>query len=386
MPRRLSVVLIALIISAPMAAEYVYVDTDDVPVERLAKNLQGQLTKAPQRADLWRNLARLHAMAFARASDTVPVIRRRTGVEQEFGTIWFGHEPPNVPFARALTRAADPERRAAAQKHLASAIEAYRGALQLAPGDLVTLLGYAWCLQQAEETEKAIAHYRSLGDKAWATERTLNSAGLGWHSIAAEAATYLIPLLNEHQDREEIARLRARISQMRGVLRPITPIAVPLRGGLRAQDLHDVDARVRFDADGSGHRRLWTWITPAAAWLVHDPRDRGRIDTALRLFGGVSFYLFWRTGYDALAALDDNGDEQLRGRELAGLALWRDANRDGTSDPGEVRPLSSWGIVALSTDYRFDPAHPDEIAWSPFGVTFVDGTRRPSFDLVLHPR
>lgn len=385
MNRKLGVVLLALL-AVPMLAIYRPPDIEDVPVERLSKNLQAQLTTTPERADLWRNLARVHAMAFVRASETVPVVKPRKPAEQDEARLWFGFEPPNVPYAPELKRPSDPTRRAAAEKHLAAAIEAYRAALQIAPDDLVTLLGYAWCLQQAGEIEKAIAHYRSIGDKAWATERTLKRAGLGWHSIAAEAAAYLIPLLDERTDKVEINDLRARISQMRRLPRPITPIAVPLRDGLSALDISDADARVRFDADGSGERRAWTWITRDAAWLVHDPRGRGQIDTALRLFGNVTFWLFWQTGYDALAALDDDGDGELRGRELAGLALWRDANANGVSEAGEVRPLADWRVIALSTRYTFDATHPDEIPWSPRGVTLSDGTRRPTFDVVLHRR
>src|SRR5262249_49754946 len=96
-------------------------------------------------------------------------------------------------------------------------------------------------------------------------------------------------------------------------------------------------------------------------------------------------WLFWETGYDALAALDDNHDGVLTGKELDGLALWHDANGNGISDPGEVKPLSEWGIVAISCKSERDPSHPDRIAFSKAGVTFRDGTTRPTFDLVLPP-
>ena len=94
--------------------------------------------------------------------------------------------------------------------------------------------------------------------------------------------------------------------------------------------------------------------------------------------------MFWDTGYEALAALDDDRDGRLSGKELAGLALWHDANGNGVSDAGEVKPLADYGIVALSCKAVRDPNHPDRIAYSPAGVTFRDGTTRPTFDLVLH--
>jgi hypothetical protein len=132
-------------------------------------------------------------------------------------------------------------------------------------------------------------------------------------------------------------------------------------------------------------QKQWTWINPRAAWLVYDPNRTGKVDSALSMFGNVTFWLFWETGYDALAALDDNGDGVLSGKELDGLALWHDANGNGVCDPGEVKPLSEYGIVALSCKYERDPKHPDRIAFSKVGVMFKDGRTRPTFDLVLHP-
>jgi hypothetical protein len=165
--------------------------------------------------------------------------------------------------------------------------------------------------------------------------------------------------------------------------RPVTPIAVPLASGLGAGDLIDPDASVWFDLDGTALPQRWQWIRPNAAWLVFDQRGTRSITSGLQLFGSVTFWLFWRQGYDALSALDDNGDGRIAGPELAGFALWHDRNANGQSDRGEVRPVADWNIVSLACAYEIDASHPDEIAFSPHGVTFRDGTSRPTFDLVL---
>lgn len=154
---------------------------------------------------------------------------------------------------------------------------------------------------------------------------------------------------------------------------------------MTAADIEDRAAAVAFDADGSGLKRRWTWINPKAAWLVHDPKRTGKVDSALQMFGGVTFWLFWETGYDAMAALDDNRDGRLSGKELDGLALWHDANGNGVCDPGEVKPLAEYGIVSLACKYERDRSHPDQIAHAKAGVTFANGRTRPTFDLVLHP-
>ena len=104
--------------------------------------------------------------------------------------------------------------------------------------------------------------------------------------------------------------------------------------------------------------------------------------SGLQLFGGVTYWCFWGTGYDALAALDDDGDGVLRGRELDGLALWHDANGNGVCDPGEVRPLAEWGIVALSCRGE-RVKDPDYIALSRGGVVFADGSKRTTYDVLL---
>ena len=39
----------------------------------------------------------------------------------------------------------------------------------------------------------------------------------------------------------------------------------------------------------------------------------------------------------SLALLDTNHDGKLSGKELDALALWFDKNRDGVSQPGEVK-------------------------------------------------
>jgi hypothetical protein len=97
----------------------------------------------------------------------------------------------------------------------------------------------------------------------------------------------------------------------------------------------------------------------------------------------VTFWLFWDNGYEALSSLDDDGDGRLRGGELGGIALWHDRDADGISDSGEIQTLAAHGISAISTTFELDHCHPDRIAWSPRGVTFTDGTTRPTFDLML---
>lgn len=369
-----------LLLAPTSSGKYVRAELDQVPVERLVTNLEEAVKKDPGDVQSLVNLARVHGMAYALKTDTAQV---RKG--QELRGPWFGYEPTFVPFSK-VEKTDDADKQKAARAHLAKAVQRFKEAIHLAPGNLTIRLGYAWTLEQAGEKEQAVKEYRALIEDAWKKEKDLKSLGLGGHTIVAEAAGYLIPLLDKDKDKEEIATLTERAARLKKLPYPITPLAVPLRDGLRARDLEDPSAAVAFDVDGLGLKKRWTWITGEAGWLVYDPAGRGAVTSGRQLFGGVTFWLFWQTAYDALAALDDNGDGVLTGDELKGLAIWHDANGDGVCDPGEVRSLAEHGITAVSCRFERDPDHPDRIPFSPRGVTFQGGKTRPTFDLILRQR
>ncbi len=367
------------LVAPPAHAKYIRPDLVNVPIERLTKNLAEQASKNPKDAGARFNLARVHAMAYALKSDTA-----QTWKDKEQDGAWFGYEPAHVPFQ--VVPSEDPDKLKAAREHLDKAIGLFDEVLKLEPNNLTAALGRAWCLDQAGDKAKAVAAYRQVIEESWAKEKDLKRANLGWRSVTAEAAGYLIRLLDAEKDGQEISTLQGRVAQMQKVPRPITPIVIPLRDGLSAHDLEDGSASVAFDADGTGLKKNWTWIRPEAGWLVHDPHRTGRITSGLQFFGGVSFWLFWDHGYQALAALDDNSDGQLAGPELAGLAIWQDRNRNGRCEPGEVRPVDAWGIVAISCQHERDATHVDRIEYSPQGVVFRDGSNRPTYDILLRPR
>ena len=376
-----AIVVLLIVATATVIGESVISEARQVPVERLATNLEALIAKDPTNVSLRLNLARLHAMAYALKANTAAVRPGHEADGVDFG--WGNNEA--VPFKNKTE--ASPAALRTAQTQLAKALTKYRDTLALAPANLVANLGYAWCLSQTADKPAAIAAYRKTISLAWDVDQKPRHALAGDQSITEEAATYLIPLLHPVVDRDEITHLRERIALInKQTSRVITPIAIPLRPGLAADDLRDNGARVRFDADGSGIAKPWTWITPDAGWLVSDIHRTGRITSALQWFGNVTWWLFWDNGYEPLQALDDNTDGRIAGRELEGLSVWRDANSNGISESGEVQPVAFWHIVALSYDYRIDPTDRDEILFSPKGVTFADGSVRPTYDLILHRR
>lgn len=379
--RILGVVAVLALLASVGEARFLKPDLQKIPVDKLIKNLQDQAKKEEKGVKTRYNLARVHAMAYALKVDTVDV-----PTKSKNDGAWFGFTPGIVPFKAVETT--DKAKQEAAKKHLDKAIETYKSILNDQPTHVQAKLGLGWCLEQAGDKVEAAKIYREVVMTGWETEHKLKTGPLGGNFITKEAAEYLIPLLDRQKDMEEIESLEQRIAILKKLPRPVTPIAIPLKDGLTARDLEDRNASVRFDADGTGLDTRWTWINKDAAWLVHRPKAKPdtKITSGLQLFGNVTFWCFWDNGYDALRSLDDNGDGILSGAELDDLALWHDANGDGICDPGEVRPLSEYGIVGLSCAWQIDTQHPDRIAFSPRGVIFQNGNTRPTFDLILQKR
>jgi len=379
MTQRAFVVLTAALVvtSVNLAGIYVHVESGRVPIQRLVANLEREFQTHPKNVQTLVNLARLHAMAYALKIDEFPVAQLG---KNKADVPWFGYESGYVP--RAVRPAASPEQAAEAERHLKAAIRRYEAALTLDPQNLTARLGYAWVLQQAGDQQRAISEYRRLIEQAWPTEQKVKGLMPSQRFFSQEAIGYLVPLLDPERDEAEIKDLQSKRERLQSVPRAITPIAIPLEDDLPSHAIHDPLARVRFDADGSGLAREWTWIGHDAGWLVYDARDSGEISSALQWFGNVTFWLFWSNGYEALRALDDNGDGELADGELQHLAIWHDRNRNGLSDHGEVRPLAFHGIVALSCRYvegdgvRFAAA-------SHHGLRLLDGRTRPTYDVIL---
>ncbi len=389
--RCLLIALATILLSGVARAESIVCPTELVPVERILANLRAQAANAPESWQAHYGVGRASALAYARKASslpvcgTVPVLSERMDLGNE-------HRQPGVA-------ATTEKNRIEAQRHLAAAVLAYERAVALAPDQAIARIGDAWALEQAGRAAAAASEYRAAIALAWPADRDANerqpvtgpdgqvvfTLGVqpGYVFLTEEAIRHLLRLLDRTQDAAEIAELTRRAEFMQRGPRGLSPIVIPLRPGATLTDLVNRSARVKFDLDGWGPRE-WTWITPDAGWLVFDPRRSGRIESGLQLFGNVTFWMFWGTGYDALRALDDDGDGLLRGPELAGLAVWRDADGDGVSRKDELLSLPDTGIVELSTRHVVDDENGDLLAFSAAGARFADGTTRTTYDVVLH--
>ncbi len=397
------------IIAGPATAMWKLFRTEAVPVARLLANLESRLALNTNDVEVLYHLARVHSMAYSTNLQTVNIV---TNDEKHGRWPIFSHPGRDLGIPTTIASHSDPVGKLAAQSHLTNAIAYYERASSLSlqnTNDPSTTwltariqLGLAWSLDQAGRRQEAVAAYREALQLAWQIEvdgtRPLRKpTPASWDEVRAirpsitpqgihlgpgicfsqEIIGYLLALLDPAKEAGEIAQLKQDKLMLASIRRPITPILIPLQPETPFEELVDPAANVAFDLDGSGLEQRWGWITPKAAWLVFDQEGTGRITSGLQMFGNVTFWLFWRDGYDALSSLDDNGDGRLSGSELRGLSLWHDLNGNGISDPGEVRPLADYGITAIGCSSQ---PHPDGFRYNPRGVIFKDGASRPTYD------
>jgi hypothetical protein len=198
-------------------------------------------------------------------------------------------------------------------------------------------------------------------------------------TIATASALALAQEIQTRRKAAEAAELQQVFRVKGGKHWDSSPIIFSLGSSRNLSELV-TDTPVRFDLDASGPDS-WSWIRPTTALLVWDPAHEGNVTSGRQLFGSVSFGLPWTDGYAALATLDTDHDGQLVGAELDGLGAWFDRNSNGLSDPGEVVPVTSLGIVSIAV-------HPltldGDVLTTPYGIKLHDGHELPTWDWLSH--
>jgi len=120
-----------------------------------------------------------------------------------------------------------------------------------------------------------------------------------------------------------------------------------------------------FDIDADGTLDSLTWLAPGMVWLALDRNGNGNIDDGSELFGGATPGADGGSGYKGLAAFDIDGNGYVEQKEIPGLLLWDDANRNGRTDAGEL--VSAWSeYLAFGVRYvpRFRQEQYGQFAWS----------------------
>jgi len=390
-----------LLLLAAGAAHGRWLPPDDhVPAARLIENLERQLAEKPADAHLLARLGRLHSLRYALGERDMAV--QRVG---ESGALKYYEHGHGYPSTRHSV-----EGEAIAERivDLHRALDYYRRAAAADPDEAYIWLGLGYVSDEMSHAAPYLAWPGKDGDgappmrdvvrMAWeekaldAYSRALGVApklteGFLTPPVELEAARYIIAIL---EPRDRLSRPRkALLTKAQGLAaqtarlpRMVTPIIFSLEAGRPFESLLAPNLAVAFDLDGTAGGHRWPWVHPDTALLVWDPSGRGEIASGRQLIGSVTWWLFWEHGYEALQALDDDGDGWLRGAELEGLAAWQDRNGNGISDPGEVRPLAALGIRALATAVT---GRIDAMPMNHRGIELSGGQFLPTYDWIVSP-
>jgi len=434
---KLSPIIIPGLVFATMASAK-FITPELVPVERLLKNATRHLAQHPDDAFAHYTLGRIHYLAFVLKIEMLPAnpgpenglprpapdellgqplaAMRRQRAEELAQEDLGKSVPPPAAAVRLQTvsrfyeqlekegwKPPEPSRESLV-KHAVEAARAFVKAIELDGRNGLYSLSLGSILEQFADWNddvrigavpaefdgdlraRARAHYFQAWSKAAEEDtKAVTLPLLGLSSLVSfEAGRGFLRLAGESKgglpaiEKAAVPRVKATLAKLEKLPPgPVTPLVLALRPVAHLQALLAEHGAVAFDLRGLGERESWTWVQPDAGLLVWDPDDERTITSGRQLFGGYTFRIPWRTGYDALRSLDDDADGELRGSELAGIGVWFDRNSDGRSERSEVAPAESLGIRALSvTATASDGKHPS----NPRGVKFQDGRQLPTWD------
>ena len=381
-------------VSLPAAATWIPPD-EEVPVERLIDNSKSAVEKNPDDSDALYTLGRVCSLRYSTGATRCKVYTD--------GAFWRpGRYEVRSSDSLAANMGELPQERLG---YLAESIRYYRAATGKKPDDPYYWLGLGYVYGQAaahaeqmtwpfdessfdkeaKANEKKKRFWEDLALEAYRKSFALDTERK--HDVdvpvAAEAGQGILTILGRREkltkdEHREFRRTKRAVSSMTSGPRPITPIVFSLQNR-PIERLLDEEAQVPFDLDGTGRDIRWSWLKPGTALLAWDPRGTGNIRSGRQLFGNVTWWMFWRNGYAALAALDDDANTWLEGKELDGIAVWLDQNANACSEPGEVLPVRAAGITGINT--RVTGVRMD-MPYCSSGIRFANGSTAATYDWI----
>jgi len=385
----LAIAIAAATIAVPAIGRWVM--PSPIPISRLLKKTKSYVAAHPADANGYYMLGRINSAAYAQGSRDIRMFNegdlpRVVGVDIPVNPRGTNAPPSKVEL-----------------QYFNDALSNYQRATQLRSNWALAWCGLGFQCEEAlkyRETRKlAIRNLRLKSEAPAANVReealrcyrrayqiSGGSDGIGDRSgigpdLTQECAASVVRVLKSRPmsdaERGEAAQIEGKIKEMQSRPRAVTPIVISFEQSDRLDSLLDRSAEVSFDLSGDHTGRRWPWVKPDTGILVWDPLKTGRVTSGLQLFGSVTWWMFWHNGYEPLAALDDDNNGNLQGKELKGIAVWFDRNGNGISDRGEVVPVEKLGICGIKVRPE---KHSDGTLWRRDGVDMADGRCLSTFD------
>lgn len=410
--RKLTIVnsaICAMLLIAALPVSAHWAGGTQMPIARLLKNIGDYLKAQPEDASSRYTLARVESAAFA-GRDNFSVYKENAKYSPDHYN--------NIPGDRRKSSKAPNSN---ALLMLKKSISDYKIATELGPNQGLYQFGLAFeieealvfpeCYSVAEQAlglrtppsssnadRKEVLRKLALDRYRKAFELSLQADikyELEDEYVSVDAAKAIARLQDGRKltdaERRELIHLKEMVAKVNETKRAITPIIISFNNtgtlsdvedSTDFEDLIDSNRKATFDLSGQGSAAYSSWPKPNTGILVWDPQHTGKITSGLQLFGNATWWLFWKNGYEPLAALDNDHNGWLERTELEGLAVWFDRNGNGKSDPGEVIPVQKLGITRIAVS---SAGISDGVLYNRSGVQFADGHTGATFDWVAEP-
>jgi tetratricopeptide (TPR) repeat protein len=369
---------------------------EPIPFEKLLKTATEKVNKNPNSAEARFFLARVNSYGFAMEGEEVAVYNFKEG-------------KPTFPSYASVQ--VEPKKKEFSEKaigYLTQSLIHYHKAAQLDSANAVIALGYGWMMEQyavhfnkvskdkgvsgfssqKQAWDKAFSEYRRAFNISKDGDLKLTGRNPGQRDsvVSYEAASNLLRLDEAGKlklTKAEKERYQKHLKAIEKIPVYMTPMILPINRKDTLVSLLDHSNSVPFDLDGTGREQKWNWVQPSAGILVWDPAKTGRINSGRQLFGNATFWMLFKDGFDALSALDTNFDGWLTGKELDGIRVWQDRNRNGISDKGEMIELRELKITGIKTKFtHFSKGMKTAVK----GVQYSDGSFGPLYDWIAQSR
>src|SRR5262249_51589220 len=125
-------------------------------------------------------------------------------------------------------------------------------------------------------------------------------------------------------------------------------------------DFTPASSSFAFDLTGTGTSVPTDWPTARTPWLALDRNGDGQINGGEELFGSATRLpdgALAGNGFEALRALDDNGDGWITPEDKVWprLVLWSDRDGDRVSTAAELAPIAARRLVSIELGFAISP-------------------------------